>query len=229
MVSHGRIYPAGFTVWELTMETASNPSAELEESLSPAQSLVPGLMTGVVFLIIAAVSVSMNGNAILLRQIAEHQDGEAGSLAAVAGTVRLHHGRTVAASGNFSMEPATDTVLKAQQLLADADLLTDVERATIEIPLADSRESRTGSRDAGRQLAQVLSRRMDALDLRAVIRVLRAEDLAAALDIAESMMAEGTLSADQIGIGIDAGMKADTITIEIVRSISLARMQERLL
>ncbi len=127
------------------------------------------------------------------------------------------------------IESATQTLSKAQHLLADPNLLTAVDRATLSISFKDSGLSKIGLEGTGRQLAQLLSRRMDALELRAVIRVSRAEDLTFGMDLAESMLAGGTLSAEQIAIGIDSAVKSDTIAIEILRSIHLTNMVEPLL
>lgn len=126
------------------------------------------------------------------------------------------------------IESATQSLVKAQSLLAAPNLLTSADRVTLSIAFKDSGSKKKGFGETGRQLAQVLSRRMDALELRTLIQVSRAEDLTFGMDLAESMLAGGTLSADQIAIGVDTAVKSDTISIEVLRSIHLSGLEEPL-
>jgi hypothetical protein len=208
------------------MKTTSQISSGHEPYRTAAQSLVPGLIVGVMFLAIGAVSRFVHDNAAIIWQIADDNLGGSRSLAAVASRLRLPQQQNAARDEELLIEPAIQSLSKGQHLLADPALLTAVDRVTLSISLADPGLSNTGFGETGRQLAQVLSRRMGALELRAVLRVRRAEDLALAMDLAEAMLANGSLSADQLGIGMDAGMNADTIIIEIVRSIHPEKMQE---
>jgi len=196
--------------------------------VSSALPLLPGLIVGVMLLLISAVSLIGNDKAILVRQIADDQADGSTLLTAVASTLRIAPWKSAAGDDGMLIESATQSLAKAQGLLSAPNLLTAADRVTLSISLMDSGSNKTGFGETGRQLAQVLSRRLDALELRAVIRVSRAEDLTLGLDLAESMLAGGTLSADQIAIGIDTAVKSDTIAIEILRSILLSRLEEPL-
>jgi len=209
------------------MQTASDPTVRLEPNLRAAYAFIPGLLVGVTCLLIAAVSLSASGDNALLWQIADRNSDGHTPLSSVAGALRLHRGQYSPSDDRPVIESATDTLRAAQKVLAVPDLLTAVDRVIITIPLAGAPDSNSDSPETGRQMAQLLSRRMARLRLRAIVRVRRAEDLPEAMDLTEAMLREGNLSADQISIGLDPDMDAHMLAIEVLRSIRPVVMQER--
>lgn len=203
---------------------SATPPVHLSYSAT-MKTVMPGLIVGMMFLLAAFATCSTNERVVLLLQLSNSASGDSVRAYENATLLRPLRGRSRDENIVPTIQPQGLAINTGLQMLQSSSSLTPVERVTLEIPFGDRASGTATIRDEQKGLLELLTRRMEPLDLRINIRVAPG-NLPRAVKLLDELSGTFSVAQDKIGISVDRTLPSDILCLDVLRSAMMLAIEE---